>query len=66
MYECQWDNSSSKSQFIKVNHYRSKYGLLYGALAHTEQQAIKGSKNYGCKNIQTGKPTVLSILYNKN
>ena len=30
------------NQFIKVNHYRSMYGLQHGALAHTEQQAIKG------------------------
>ena len=43
-YECQLDNSPSKSQFIKVNHYRSRYGLQHGALAQTEQQAIKGSK----------------------
>ena len=43
-YECQWDNSQSKSQFIKVNHFRSKYGLQHGALAHNEQQAIKGPK----------------------
>ena len=28
----------------KVNHYRSIYGLQHGALAHTEQQAIKGLK----------------------
>ena len=26
-YECQCHNSQSKSQFVKVNHYRSKYGL---------------------------------------
>ena len=39
-YECQWDNSPSKSQFIKVNHYESMYGLQHGALAHTEQQAL--------------------------
>ena len=32
-YECQWDNSPSKSQFTKVNHYRSRYGLQHGALA---------------------------------
>ena len=32
------------SQFIKVNHYRSKYSLQRGDLAHTEQQAIKGLK----------------------
>ena len=25
-----------------VNHYRSMYYLQHGALAHTEQQAIKG------------------------
>ena len=25
---------------------RSKYGLQHGALAHTEQQAIKGPQNY--------------------
>ena len=34
------------SQFIKVNHYRSRYGLQHGALAHTEQKAIKGPTNY--------------------
>ena len=28
----------------KVNHYRSMCGLQQGALAHTEQQAIKGPK----------------------
>ena len=27
---------------LKVNHYRSRYGLQHGAYAHTEQQAIKG------------------------
>ena len=43
-YECKWDISPSKSQFIKVNHYRSKYGLQHGALAHTKQQAIKDPK----------------------
>ena len=31
-YECQRYNSPSKSQFVKVNHYRSKYGLQHGAL----------------------------------
>ena len=31
-YECQWDNSSSYSQFIKVNHYRSKYCNQHRAL----------------------------------
>ena len=39
----QWDNSPSESQFIKVDHYTSKYGLQHGVLAHTEQQVIKGS-----------------------
>ena len=28
----------------KVNHYRPKYGRQHEALAHTEQQAIKGPK----------------------
>ena len=52
-YECQWDNSTFKSQIVKVNHYRSKYGLLHRALAHTEQQPIKGPKNELClkKNV---------------
>ena len=38
-YECKWDNSPSKSQFIKVNHYyhdyivySSKYGLQHRAM----------------------------------
>ena len=35
---------SSKSQFVKLKHYRSKYGFQHGALAHTEQQAIKDQK----------------------
>ena len=36
------------SKFAIVNHYRSKYGLQHGTLAHTKQQAIKGPKNeYG-------------------
>ena len=34
------------------------YGLQHGALAHTEQKAIKGPPNYKCKTIQTRKPTV--------
>ena len=46
LYECQGDDSPSKSQFIKVNHYRSKYSLQHRALAHTDKQAIKGPKNY--------------------
>ena len=29
---------------IKVKQYRSMYGLQHGALAHTEQQSIKGPK----------------------
>ena len=41
-YEFQWDNSPSKSQLVKVNHYRSKYFFNHGDLAHTEQQTIKG------------------------
>ena len=50
--ECQWDNSPSKSQFVKVNHYRSKYGPQHKALTHTKQQAIKNPKYYKCKPIQ--------------
>ena len=38
------DNSPSKSQFIKLNHYRSKYGLQHGALAPTEHQIMKDPK----------------------
>ena len=29
---------------IKGKHYRSRNGLQHGALAHTEQQAMKGPK----------------------
>ena len=49
LYECKWDNSLSKSQFVKVNYYRSKYCTVFNmepALAHTEQQAIKGPPKY--------------------
>ena len=45
-YECPWENSPSMSQFVKVNPYSSKYGLQQRAMAHTEQQDIKGTKNY--------------------
>ena len=45
-YECQWDNSPSKSQFVKVDHYRSKYGFQHSALVHTEQQATKCPKKF--------------------
>ena len=44
-YGYQWVHSPSKSQFVKVNHYRSKYGLLHRALAHTEQQAMLSNKH---------------------
>ena len=44
-FECHRDNSPSKSQFVKVNHYRSRYGRHHGALAHTEQQALKDPQN---------------------
>ena len=33
-------------QSTKANNYESKYGLKHGALAHTEQQAIKGPKKW--------------------
>ena len=45
-YESQIDNSRSKSQFIKVNHYRSRYDLQHRAKSHTEQQAKKGPTDY--------------------
>ena len=32
------------SPFVKVIHYKLKYGLQHGTLAHTEQQAMKGKK----------------------
>ena len=44
-YDCQCDNSPFKSQFIKVNHYRSKCGLQHGTLAYTGQLAAKGPKD---------------------
>ena len=53
-YELQYDISQSKSQFIKVNHYRSKYGLQHGALAHTEQQAMKDHKKLLVQNHSNG------------
>ena len=56
LYECKWDNYPSKSQFIKVNHYRSRYCLKHGA--HTELQAIKGSKKDSSKTILLGKPRI--------
>ena len=31
------------------DNYRSKYRLQHRALAHTEQQAIKGPQNFKCK-----------------
>lgn len=37
-----WDNSPSYSQFINVNHYRSKHRDL----AHNTHQALKGPKTY--------------------
>lgn len=39
-YEFQWENSPWKSQFIKVDNYRLRYGLQHGLLAHTEQHVI--------------------------
>ena len=49
-YGCQWDNSQSKSQFIKVNHYDytcvqySKYNstpIYKKSLAHTTLFALQ-------------------------
>ena len=62
-YEWKWDNSPSKSQFIKVNNYMWKYGLQPRALAHTKQQALTDPAKLL---IQTGKPMVLSILKMRN
>ena len=39
------DNSSSKSQFIEVNHFRSNFSLQHRALTHTEQQRPVSEKN---------------------
>ena len=36
------NETTLKSQLVETNHYRSKYGVQHGALAHTEQQDIKG------------------------
>ena len=63
-YERQWDNSPSKSQYIKVNPYRSKNGLQHGALAHTEQQAIKGPQKILVLNQSNGKTN--GLIYIKN
>ena len=62
-YECQWDNSPSKYQFIKVNNYRSIYGLQHEDLAHTEQQAIKGPKIISVKTFK--RENQRSYLYKK-
>lgn len=38
-----------------INHYKSKYGLLQGALAYTKQQAlpcIKGPKSTSVKQFK--------------
>ena len=37
---------SYTSEFVRVNNYRSKYGLQHGALGHTEQQDIKGKSTF--------------------
>lgn len=50
-YGCQWDNSS-KTQFVKLNHHRSKYCLYHRASAHTKQQAFN-KISYSWKHIFT-------------
>ena len=40
------ETTLSKSQFVKVKLNRSKYSVQHKAWAHTEQQAIKGPKEY--------------------
>lgn len=43
------NNYPIKWPFLKVNHYRLKYGLRHEALVHTEQQSIKSPKrDYIC------------------
>ena len=49
---------------LYVNHYRSKYDLQQEALAHTEQQAIKGLKIDQFKTIRTEKNN--GLIYIKN
>ena len=62
-YECQWDNFLSKSQVIKVNHYRSRYSLKFWALTHTKQQAIKVPKKLLVLNHSNWKTN--SLIYIK-
>ena len=40
-YKCQWNNSPLKSQFVKVNHYRSKYCLQHEAPKITSVKPFK-------------------------
>ena len=64
LYECHGDASPSKSQFINVSYYKSRYGLQHGALAHTKQQASKGPKVTSVKLLKQEKQR--AILYHKD
>ena len=48
-----------------VNHYRSMYGLQHGALAHTEQYAIKGPKITSVKLFKREIHTKIKTLKNR-
>ena len=56
-YEFQWDNSPSKSQYVKSKQLNVKVRPSTRSLAHTKQQAIKGHKWV----VQTGLPMILSM-----
>ena len=43
---------------VKVNNDRSKFGLQQGALAHTEQKAIKDPTITIVKQLKQEKPTI--------
>ena len=45
-----------------MNHYRSVYGLQHGALAHTEQQAIKGPKITSVKPFKRENQRSLNLI----
>ena len=50
--ELHWFPSQIKTDnftCVKVNHYRSRYGLQHGALAYTEQQANAVSGRTHCE-----------------
>ena len=50
---------------LKVNNYRSKYGHQHGALAHTEQQAIKAPAKKTILNHSNRKTNGLILIKNE-